>query len=291
MPALIIDGRAAREAYMPALQARIKALIAPPTLAIIQVGDRPDSTAFIKAKSAFAVKVGAKTRHIHLSEDASQADVIKSVQECNASHDIHGIIVQLPLPITIDQDAVIEAIDPRKDADGLTALNVKHWLEGREDAIMPATARGVKELLEHYKLSLFGKHVVVVGRSMLVGKPLAALALNENATVTICHSRTADLAQETKKADVLIVAAGRPALIGPGHVHEGAVVIDVGINDAKREKLEEEIPGRKLVGDVDFAAVLPALGDAGAITPVPGGVGPMTVLGLIENLVDLCARV
>jgi methylenetetrahydrofolate dehydrogenase (NADP+)/methenyltetrahydrofolate cyclohydrolase len=283
---LILDGRAVRDASIPALTARIKELIRPPVLAIIQVGDRPDSTAFIKAKSAFATKIGAVAKHVHLSEKISQEELIIEIRKCNADPAIQGIIVQLPLPIELDQDAVIDAIDPRKDADALTSYNVRRWLEGREDALLPATTRGVKELLEYYKIDLFGKHVTVVGRSMLVGKPLAAFALNENASVTVCHSRTSDLAAETRQADVLIVAAGKPKLIGAGHVREGAVVIDVGINTAKREKLEDELPGKKLVGDVDFEAVK---GLASAITPVPGGVGPMTVLALFENLVDLCA--
>jgi len=286
MSTLILDGRAVRDAAIPALTARIKGLLHKPVLAIIQVGDRPDSTAFIKAKSSFAEKVGAKTKHVHLPESALQAEVIKAVQECNADPKIHGIIVQLPLPLEIDQEAVIDAIDPHKDADALTSSSVKRWLEGREDALLPATTRGVKELLEYYKIELFNKHVVVVGRSMLVGKPLAAFVLNENATVTVCHSKTLDLTDETKKADVLIVAAGRPELIGAGHVREGTVVIDVGINTAKSEKLEDELPGKKLVGDVDFEVVKSL---ASAITPVPGGVGPMTVLGLFENLADLCS--
>ncbi|MGC9605417.1 MAG: tetrahydrofolate dehydrogenase/cyclohydrolase catalytic domain-containing protein [Minisyncoccia bacterium] len=285
MSTLILDGRAVREARTPELIERVKQLSRQPTLAIIQVGDLPDSTAFIKAKSAFAVKIGAKVKHIHLPESIFRHELVDEVRECNADADIQGIIVQLPLPIAIDQDAVIEAVDSKKDADGLTSFNVKRWLEGREDAVIPATTRGVKELLEYYKLGLFGKHVVVVGRSMLVGKPLAAFCLNENASVTVCHSKTVDLPEETRKADVLIVAAGKSKLITADHVREGTVVIDVGINTVKGEKLEDEISGRKLVGDVDFEAVKDI---ASAITPVPGGVGPMTVLALFENLADLC---
>ncbi len=275
MPALILDGRAAREALTPALAERVKALIHTPHLVIFQVGKRPDSDSFIKAKTEFGAKIGVAVKHVDLSEEISQAEFIAKIQEANADEAVHGIIVQLPLPLSIDQDAVIESIDPCKDVDSLTSYNVKRWMEGREDALWPATSRGVKELLAHYKIELFGKHVVVVGRSMLVGKPLSAMCLNENATVTVCHSKTADLAAETKRADVLIVAAGKPCLISADHVKEGAVVVDVGINPIK---------GKKLGGDTDFEALQSV---AGALSPVPGGVGPMTVLGLFENLIEL----
>ena len=287
MSTLILDGKVVRAAGLPELKARIEALMKPPTLAIIQVGDREDSTSYIKAKTAFGEKLGVKIKHIKLAEKISEQELIAKISECNQDETIKGIIVQLPLPIALDQDAIIEAISPKKDVDGLTSFNVKRWLEGREDAVIPGTTRGVKELLEYYKIDLFGKHVVVVGRSMLVGKPIAAYCLNENASVTICHSKTADLASETKRADVLIVAAGKPGLIGANHVREGTVVVDVGINTVKGEKLEDEIPSKKLVGDVDFEAVKDI---ASAISPVPGGVGPMTVLAIFENLADLCVK-
>ena len=284
MLSLILDGKAVRDSRVDELANRFKSLVTAPTLAIIQVGDREDTAAYIKAKSVFAAKLGVKIRHIKLAEDVAQKELIRKVWECNEDAVVRGIIVQLPLPSGIDQDAVIEAISPRKDVDGLTSFNVKRWLEGRADAILPATTRGVRELLSYYKIGLFGKHVVVVGRSMLVGKPLAAFCLNENASVGICHSKTADLASETRKADVLIVAAGRPKLIGASHVREGTVIIDVGINTLKGEKLEDEISGRKVVGDVDFEAVKDI---ASAISPVPGDVGPMTVIAIFENLLEL----
>ena len=277
MPTLMLDGRAVRTALIPALADRVKGLIVPPVLAIFQVGDRADSTAFIKAKMAFGAKIGVPVKHVHLPEGIGQQELIAQIKQLNADASIHGIIVQLPLPIALDQDAVIESIDPRKDVDSLTSYNIKRWMEGREDALWPATTRGVKELLAHYMIDLSGKRVAVVGRSLLVGTPLAAFCTNEGAKVIVCHSKTPDVAAETKRADVLIVAVGKPRLIGADHVKEGAVVIDVGIN---RE-------GEKLIGDVDFDAVQPI---AGAITPVPGGVGAMTVLALFENLVDLCLR-
>lgn len=285
MATLILDGRAVRDARMPELKARIAEIIEPPVLAIIQVGDRADSNAYIQAKSRFAEKLGVPVKHVKLPETISEKELIVKVWECNEDPTVRGIILQLPLPISIDAEAAIEAISPKKDVDALTSWNVKRWLEGREDAILPATTRGVKELLEHYEIDLFGKHVVVVGRSMLVGKPLAAYCLNENASVVVCHSKTPDLAAETKQAEILIVAAGKPQLIGAEHVRPGTVVVDVGINTVQGEKLDDEIEDRKLVGDVDFDAVSAV---AAAISPVPGGVGPMTVLGLFENLADLC---
>jgi len=287
MATMILNGRVIRDACMVDLKARFDGLIRLPTLAIIQVGNNEESNSYIKAKTAFGEKLGVKVRHIKLDEKITQHELIAKVLECNQDEKIKGIIVQLPLPISIDRDAVIEAVLPVKDVDGLTSFNVKRWLEGREDAILPATTRGVKELLQYYKIDLFGKHVVVVGRSMLVGKPIAAFCLNENASVTICHSKTPDLGSYTKRADVLIVAVGRPNLIGINHVREGVVVIDVGINTLKGEKFEDEITGKNMVGDVDFETVKNI---ASAITPVPGGVGPMTVLGLFENLADLCNK-
>lgn len=287
MPATILDGRATREALLPELNARIRALSYVPTLAIIQVGDRPDSTAFIRAKNSFAKKIGVNSKHIKVSEDVSEAELVSIIDENNADRSVHGIIVQLPLPVALDRDRVIDAIDPRKDVDALTATSVKRWLAGREDAIMPATARGIRELLSRYAIDLFDKRVVVVGRSMLVGKPIIAMCLDQNATITVCHSKTPDLKKETKLADVIIVAAGRPGLITAAHVRKGQVVIDVGINTVSGEKLDEEIDGTVLVGDVDFKKVEKKVA---AITPVPGGVGPMTVYGLFANLADLCSR-
>ncbi len=278
MSATLIDGRIVRDIRIANLKERLATLSYIPTLAIIQVGDRPDSTAFIRAKKAFALKIGFKENHIKVDEGISEKELIDIVKSCNIDPAIHGIIVQLPLPLHIERDAIIDAIDPRKDADGLTAINTKRWLEGREDAVMPATARGIRELFRYYNIDLFGKPVTVVGRSMLVGKPIAAMCLNENATVTVCHSKTPHLVEETTKADILIVATGRPGLIQAKHVKRGAVVIDVGIT-----RTAENI----LTGDVDFDSVKDV---AGAISPVPGGVGPMTVCALFENLIDLCKQ-
>lgn len=272
----IIDGKKTREELLPNLAEKVRGLSFVPKLAIIQVGDRPDSTAFIRAKKAFATKIGITETHIQLKESVSQEELIKTILKCNEDKSIHGIIIQLPLPLHIDRSKVIDTIDPKKDADGLTATNVKGWLEGRGDSIMPATARGIRELLKHNNIELFGKRVTVVGRSMLVGKPIAAMCLNENATLHICHSKTMNLADETKFGDIIIVAVGKPGLITSSHVRAGQIVIDVGIS----RNLDGE-----LSGDVDFESVSHIVE---AITPVPGGVGPMTVFCLFENLVDLC---
>ena len=275
----ILDGRIVRDSIILDLKERFSTLLHVPTLAIIQVGDRPDSTAFVRGKKAFAQKVGVKEMHIRLDEKISEKELVDVVKGCNSDPAVHGIIVQLPLPLHIEHDTIIDTIDPHKDVDGLTATNIKRWLEGREDAVMPATARGIRELFNYYKIDLFGKPVTVVGRSMLVGKPIAAMCLNENATVTVCHSKTPNLEEETLKADILIVAAGKPGLIQAKHVKKGAVVIDVGIT---------RVAVDSLVGDVDFDSVKEV---ASALTPVPGGVGPMTVCALFENLLDLCKTV
>ncbi len=287
MSATILDGRKTRDERVPELAKRVSALSSTPTLAIIQAGNRDDSNSYINAKKAFGKKIGVNVKHIQVLETVPQSELISIVQECNADVTIQGIIVQLPLPIEIDDDAVIDSILPSKDVDALTAHSVKRWLDGNEDALLPATARGIRTLLKSYKIDLFGKKVAVIGRSTLVGKPVIAMCLNENATVTVCHSKTQDLAKETKVADVVICVAGKPGLIQKKNVKKGQVIIDVGINTLVGEKLDDEIETKKLVGDVDFEAVNKVVA---AITPVPGGVGPMTVLSLFENLMDLCEK-
>ena len=270
----IIDGRKAREVRLPKLIARVQKLSFRSHLAIIQVGNRPDSTSYIRAKKLFAAKIGVGIVHKQFDETISQAELLKEIAEMNQSNEVQGIIVQLPLPVQIDKKAIIDAIIPRKDVDALTSTSVANWSQGK--GIMPATARGVRELLNFYDIKLNGKKVTVVGRSDLVGKPIAVMCENAGAQVTVCHSKTVDLVAGTKDADVLIVAVGKPGLITEKHVNMGQVVIDVGIS-----RLGEE----QLAGDVDFANVSKVVR---AISPVPGGVGAMTVLALFENLIDLC---
>jgi methylenetetrahydrofolate dehydrogenase (NADP+)/methenyltetrahydrofolate cyclohydrolase len=285
MSATILDGRKIRDLAIPELAKSFASLSFVPKLVIIQVGNREDTGAYIRAKKAFGEKVGVTVDHIQVPEDIKQSELIEIVIKQNNDKDVKGIIVQLPLPISIDRDAVIDTIDPKKDVDALTAHSVKRWLDGDPSALLPATARGIRTLLATYKIDLFGKKVTVVGRSTLVGKPIIAMCLNENATVNICHSKTADLGKETRDADVVIVATGKPNLIKKEHVKEGQVVIDVGINSIEGLKLDDEIPEKKITGDVDFASVSEVVA---SITPVPGGVGPLTVLSIFQNLLDLC---
>jgi len=289
---LILDGKKARAEIKKALIERVKSLSVQPHLVIVQVGARSDSAAYINAKKKFAVEIGARETHIILPEQTIQREILRVIENANSDPAVHGIIVQLPLPLSIDRDTIINAIDPTKDVDGLTAANVKKWTEGRPDAIWPATTRGIRELLKFYNISLDGKKVAMLGRSSLVGMPTAAMCEAENAMVTVCHSKTPNTAEITKAADVIIVAIGKSRLIGPSYICIGAstdvnasaenksnqVIIDIGTTS---------IDG-KLVGDVDFEAVIPLLGEKGAITPVPGGVGQMTVLALFENLIDAC---
>ncbi|MFA6554580.1 MAG: bifunctional 5,10-methylenetetrahydrofolate dehydrogenase/5,10-methenyltetrahydrofolate cyclohydrolase [Candidatus Paceibacterota bacterium] len=288
MSAIILDGKKTRDEAIPELAKRVTELSFVPSLVIIQVGERADSTSFIKSKKSFAEKIGVNTKHIQVPENIKQDELVDIIKKNNEDASVNGIIVQLPLPSEIDRDVVIDTILPNKDVDALTAHNVKRWLDGNENAIMPATARGIRELLRKYKIGLSGKKVVVVGRSTLVGKPITAMCLDENATVTVCHSKTPDLAKETQSADVVIVAVGKQGLIKAEHVKAGQIIIDVGINTVEGKKLDDEIPNKKLYGDVDFENVV---GKVSAITPVPGGVGPMTVLSLFENLLDLCKKV
>lgn len=275
MSATILSGRTVRDSLIPELIKKVQSLSRIPTLAIIQVGDRPDSTAFISAKKNFAKKIGVAEKHIQLPDSISENDLIAEIKKCNADKSITAIIVQLPLPAHLDRDQVISAIDPSKDADGLTA----------NTTVMPATARGIRELLSYYSIPLTGKKVTVIGRSHLVGTPIAVMCREEGAQVNVCHKGTSDLVKETLWADVLIVAAGKTGLVRTEHVKAGQIVIDVGINTVAGDRLENELPNTKLVGDVDFNAVTNIVA---SITPVPGGVGPMTVCALFENVIDLC---
>ena len=274
MPAIMIDGRKTREARLPELIIKIKALSFTPKLAIVQVGNRADSTSYICAKKSFAKKIGVDVEHKQFGDAISEEELLRHIKGLNEAKDVHGIIVQLPLPANVDRKIVIDAISPNKDVDALTLTSVDNWLEGK--GIIPATARGVRELLEFYKIGLKSRRVTVVGRSDLVGKPIAVMCQNAGAKVTVCHSKTTNLVAGTKDAEILIVAVGKPGLIQAKNVNKNQVVIDIGIS-----RLGEE----QLAGDVDFDSVSKIVK---AISPVPGGVGAMTVLALFENLVDLC---
>ncbi|MDD5165156.1 MAG: bifunctional 5,10-methylenetetrahydrofolate dehydrogenase/5,10-methenyltetrahydrofolate cyclohydrolase [Candidatus Pacebacteria bacterium] len=281
----ILSGNTVRDSRLVELIKKFSEITPTPELAIIQVGDRPDSAAYIKAKISFAQKVGVVAHHIYLPENASQEDIVIEIKKCNENKLIKGVIVQLPLPAHIDRDVVINTIDPHKDIDGQTAFNMQCLREGRPDAIVPATARGIRELLSYYNIDINNKKVTVVGRSALVGTPVAQVFARYRAVVTVAHSKTIDLMKETSSANVIIVAVGKPRLISTEHVRSGQVIVDVGITREGEVGLDTKT---KLVGDVDFDKVSKVIGSTGAITPVPGGVGPMTVLGLFENLLDAC---
>jgi len=275
----ILDGKLVREEGIEALKKSISELSFVPCLAIIQVGNRPDSDAFIRAKKSFAKKIGVNEIHIQIPENIKQGELIDIVKKYNEDKDVQGIIVQLPLPIHLNSEAILNAIDSKKDVDGLTPINMKRLLDGHDEAIIPATTRGIRQLLKYYNIELFGKKVVVVGRSTLVGKPIALMCVNENATVTICHSKTSNLKEETKSADIIIVAVGKPNLIDKEYVKAGQIIIDVGISRQM---------DNTLIGDVNFNEVKDIVE---MITPVPGGVGQMTVFSLFENLLDLCYNI
>lgn len=240
-----------------------------PTLATVLVGADPASEIYVANKHRACEAAGMRSVHHGLPADTAQYELVDLVAGMGDDDNIDGILVQLPLPDQIDPDVVVAAINPEKDVDGLTATNAG-LLAGGRPGLVPCTPAGVMELLDHAGIELEGAEAVIVGRSNLVGRPLVSLLLERNATVTVCHSRTRDLAATCRRADVLIAAVGVPHLIGVDHVKPGATVIDVGIN-----RTEEG-----LRGDVDFAAVKPI---AGAITPVPGGVGPMTIAMLLAN--------
>ena len=241
-----------------------------PGLAVILVGDDPASQTYVRNKQKACEEVGFYGEQINLPATTTQAELLAVVKELNARPDIHGILCQLPLPKGLDDSVVIAAIDPKKDVDAFHAENVGHIMIG-DQHFLPCTPAGVMELIHRSAISVEGKHCVVIGRSNIVGKPMAMLLLQENGTVTICHSRTKDLAAICRQADILVAAVGRAKFVTADMVKEGATVIDVGINRDENGKL---------CGDVDFAAVEPI---AGAITPVPGGVGPMTIAMLMKN--------
>ncbi|HEY4278240.1 MAG TPA: bifunctional methylenetetrahydrofolate dehydrogenase/methenyltetrahydrofolate cyclohydrolase FolD [Conexibacter sp.] len=273
MAATLIDGRAVAQRVRAQAADDVAAFTAEtgvtPGLATVLVGDDPASVVYVANKRRMSVAAGIADLHRHLPADVSQAEVVAHLQELNADPDVSGILLQLPVPDQLDAHPLVELISPNKDVDGLTAVSAGRLAQG-VPGLRPATPSGVMELLDRYEVALEGAEAVIVGRSDLVGKPLIHLLLQRNATVTVCHSRTRDLQAVTRRADVLIAAVGVPRLIGADAVKPGATVIDVGVN-----RLEEG-----LVGDVDFDAVREV---AGLITPVPGGVGPMTIAMLLRN--------
>lgn len=284
MTAQIIDGTAIAadiraEAARRATALRERGVV--PGLAVILVGDDPGSISYVTGKAKACEAAGIYSETFHLAAATSQAEVLELVAQLNADTRFHGILPQLPMPAQIHERAIIDSIDPRKDVDGIHPANLGRLLRGELDGAIPCTPNGVLQLLERTGNDPGGKHVVIVGRSTLVGRPLAVLLSNKaqgaNATVTICHTGTPDIGRHTREADIVVIAAGRPHTLTADMVRPGAVVIDVGTNrieDASRKR------GWRLVGDSDFAAIKEK---AAWITPVPGGVGPMTIAMLLVN--------
>ncbi len=278
---MIIDGKLIAAKVRAEVAESVKELRAGgvhPGLTVVRVGDDPASEVYVRGKRKDCEEVGIRSEEHHLPATAPQAELMALVALLNADPAVHGILVQLPLPGHLDERAVIDAIDPRKDADGFHPFNVGALSIGIPGTPRPCTPAGVMRMLDEAKVDPKGKRALVIGRSNIVGKPMAMMLLERHATVTVAHSRTADLAAEVARADIVVAAIGKPEMVKGSWVKEGAVVVDVGMN---------RLPGGKLVGDVEFGA---ASARASAITPVPGGVGLMTRAMLLVNTIELARR-
>jgi methylenetetrahydrofolate dehydrogenase (NADP+)/methenyltetrahydrofolate cyclohydrolase len=293
MTARVLDGAATASAIRDELRDRVAALVAAgrrPGLAVLLVGDDPASAVYVRGKTRASEELGLHHEVARLPADASTEEVIERIDDFNARADVHGVLIQLPLPPGIDTRRALLRVDPEKDVDGFHPANLGLLAQNRARFI-PCTPLGISELLRRHEIELSGRRAVVVGRSDIVGKPMALVLLHADATVTVCHSRTRDLAAVTREADVLVVAVGRPGSIRAEHVKPGATVVDVGMNTIVEPAQAKELldparfarfaeKGRALVGDVHYPQVLAV---AGAITPVPGGVGPLTIAMLLQN--------
>ena len=283
MSAVIIDGKKVAAKVKEEVRERVERLKERginPCLAVILVGEDPASVSYVKGKQKALAEAGMEGRDLHLPETATEAELLSLIAALNTDKNVHGILVQLPLPAHIREEVVITAIDPRKDVDCFHPVSLGKLLQG-QDGFLPGTPQGIVVLLRELKIPLSGAHAVVVGRSNIVGKPLAMLLARRevNATVTICHTGTRDLASHTRQADILIAACGKPGLIKGDMIKKGAAVIDVGVNRVTDTNFKK---GYRLTGDVEFDE---ATEIAGWITPVPGGVGPMTIAMLMQNVV------
>lgn len=299
MTALKLDGRATAETIREELRTDVERLVArgaTPGLGVVLVGDHPASAVYVRSKTGACDVLGMHHETRHLPATATTAEVLDVVREYNRRGDVHGILVQLPLPPQVDAIRVLDAVDPAKDVDGFHPDNVGRLVQKRP-RFVPCTPAGIMELLARYEIDVSGRRAVVIGRSDIVGKPMALLLMHAHATVTVCHSRTADLAGVAREADVLVAAIGRAGLVRADFVKPGAVVVDVGMNRIEEPaEARELLPpsrlagfekrGYALVGDVHAPSVEPI---AGALTPVPGGVGPLTIALLLKNTVRAAA--
>ena len=271
--ATLIDGKSLALEIREEVRKQVVSLVEKngitPHLAVILVGDNPASQSYVRGKENACKKSGIKSTVIRVDASVTQEELINIVDQLNNDESVHGILLQLPIPKHLNAEAVIERISSSKDVDGFTPKNVALLTNGQPH-LVPCTPLGIIRILKKYQIQIEGKHCVVIGRSQIVGKPMASLLLKENGTVTICHSKTSDLSAITKAADILVVAMGKPKMISGNYIKPGATVIDVGIS-----KINDE-----MVGDVDFESAEPV---SGFITPVPGGVGPMTIACLLEN--------
>ncbi|MEY2480410.1 MAG: methylenetetrahydrofolate dehydrogenase / methenyltetrahydrofolate cyclohydrolase [Verrucomicrobiota bacterium] len=287
----LIDGRAIAEKIYVDLRAEIaefKKRGLTPGLAVVLVGDNPASRAYVRSKDKMCRDLGLHSVKLELPATTTQAELLAQIEKLNRDPAIHGILVQSPQPKQIDEAAIVRALDPQKDVDGFHPVNVAKLTSGDPSGFVPCTPLGVQRLLVESKIDIAGAHVVVLGRSMIVGKPVALLLMqkgkNADATVTVVHSRSRNLADITRTADILIAAIGQPKFLRAEHVRDGVVIVDVGINRVEDAK---NVRGYRLVGDVAFDEVAPK---ARAITPVPGGVGPMTIAMLMANTIKACQQ-
>lgn len=280
----IIDGNTISEEILNELKAKVKSFTdTKPSVLFIRVGEDPASISYVRKKQKIAEKIGIVSRLLVLPDSISQGDLIREISQANSDDSIHGILVQAPLPHQMDEREVFNSVNPLKDVDGFNATNLGKLCQEVEDGFISCTPAGILELLKRSRIETDGKHVVILGRSLIVGKPAGMLMLRKgfpgNSTVTFCHSRTSNLPDLTRRADILIAAIGKPNFVEPEMVSDGVSVIDVGINRIPDSKKKS---GFRLVGDVDFDRVAPM---CSSITPVPGGVGPMTVAMLMRNTI------
>ena len=275
----ILDGKKVSEIIFEGIKKEVTLLKKKPKLAVILAGDNPASRIYVKIKQKCAAELGFESVDFKYPENITEDELLKKIKELNDDESVNAILVQLPLPKPINTAAIINAINPKKDVDGFHPENVGKLTSNQKPCAIACTARGILELFQYYKIDVEGKNITVIGRSNIVGTPVARLLQNQNATVTVCHSKTKDVKAHTSNADIIVCAIGQPKFLKADMVKEGAIIIDVGIN-----RVDDGKGGYKLVGDTDYENLSEK---ASYITPVPKGVGPMTIAGLMQNTLDL----